>query len=87
MVTTEELERLRLKINSLVNDNLGKCSTSACINRADFKCNSVEFYMSSCGDSGFKACFDEGEPGDLVTTNWILELLKDIGHFEIILEW
>lgn len=89
MITVEELENYRIKINKLINENINSLPTNACVNRADFQCNSVEYYLDCFGDSGFKAYFDECSPDCIITANWLLKLLEKnnfIG-FNVRLEW
>lgn len=64
------------KINELIKSNIESLPVSACLNRADFKCSSVEYYADCWGETGFKALFNECSPDDSVVQEWISRLLK-----------
>jgi hypothetical protein len=88
-VTPEFLEEQRLKINALIRGNIDSLPTNACVNRADFKCNCVKFFIDCYGEKGFDFLFDECSPGDEITSKWLDKLFKsnEFEHFNIIMEW
>jgi len=88
-VSTELLKSHLDKINELLNLNIESLPASACLNRADFKCSSVEYYADCWGETGLKAIFNECSPNNSVAQEWIGGLLKANGfeNFTVELEW
>jgi hypothetical protein len=89
MIDVSELKRMQERANELIKDNIDSLPKRNGVNRADFKCNCVQYFMDSCGESGFNFMFDECNPNDSYTNKWLSDLLINDGfkNFSVILEW
>jgi len=89
MIDVSELKQMQERANELIKSNIDSLSKNACVNRADFKCGCVEYFIDSCGESGFNFKLDECSPSDAHAQKWLSELLMQDGfkNFSVILEW